>query len=256
MSASATTWAMPAGAGDRWPDDYERGRPGWPKEALSLPQLPRDAAVLDLGAGTGKLTRLLGSSFDRVVAVEPAEAMLRTLVATCPGVRALPGAAQSIPLPDASVDAVFAGQAFHWFDDERGVAEIARVLRAGGALVLLWNVPAGPWEPSPAAAEDRLTALQPDEVDHIPLDLGGPRAGSGWRPGVEDSPFGSFESGTAGNPQTLDRDGLVSYYATMGWVADLPDDERLPLLDEVRSLLTAPSYRRLWETHVHWARLR
>ena len=57
------------------------------------------------------------------------------------------------------------------------------------------------------------------------------------------------------NPQTLDRDGLVAYYASMGWLADLPDSERLPLLDEVRTLLDAAGYRRLWETHVHWTRL-
>jgi hypothetical protein len=57
------------------------------------------------------------------------------------------------------------------------------------------------------------------------------------------------------NPQTLDRDGRVAYYASMGWLADLPDDERLPLLDQVRSLLAGAEYRRLWETHVHWTRL-
>jgi hypothetical protein len=57
------------------------------------------------------------------------------------------------------------------------------------------------------------------------------------------------------NPQTLDREGLVSYYASMGWLADLPDDERLPLVDEVRSLLAAPEYRRLWETQAYWTRL-
>ena len=57
------------------------------------------------------------------------------------------------------------------------------------------------------------------------------------------------------NPQTLDREGLVSYYASMGWLADLPDDERLPLVDEVRSLLAATEYRRLWETQAYWTRL-
>ena len=256
MSGPATTWAMPAGAGDAWSHDYERGRPGWPIEAVRLTGVASEAAVLDLGAGTGKLTRVLASCFDEVVAVEPSDAMRRVLADACPKARALPGTAQSIPLPDASVDAVFAGQAFHWFDDERGVSEIARVLRPAGALALLWNLPGGPWEPSAAAAEERLAERQPGEVTYIPLDLGGPPAGSGWRPAVDDSPFGAFESAVVDNPQTLDRDGLVTFYATMGWLGDLPDEARLPLLAEVRSLLTASRYTRRWETHVHWARLR
>jgi hypothetical protein len=94
----------------------------------------------------------------------------------------------------------------------------------------------------------------PDVVDHIPLDLGGPEASSGWQPNVADSPFGRFEAAAFANPQSLDREGLVAFYASMGWLADLPDDARLPLLNEVRSRLTASEYRRVWETHVHWAR--
>jgi len=210
--------------------------------------------VLDVGAGTGKLTRLLASEFRRVVAIEPAEAMRRLLVVHCPGVEALAGTGQEIPLADASVDAVYAAQSFHWFDDARAVTEIARVLRPGGALVLMWNRPAGPWEPPTVAAEDVLTERMPEEVDHIPLDLGGPTAGSGWRPALAD-PFEPFEASMFPNPQTVDRDGLVAFYASMGWLAELPDDERLPLLDAVRSRLPAGEYHRLWETHVHWARL-
>jgi SAM-dependent methyltransferase len=251
----ATTWAMPAGSGDRWPEDYERGRPGWPIECVRISALPPTAIVLDLGAGTGKLTRLLVSTFDRVLAVEPADAMRRLLVASCPEAESLSGVGQEIPLPDASVDAVFAAQAFHWFDDESAVAEIARVLRPRGALVLMWNLPAGPWEPSTAAAEELLNQWMPTDLDHIPLDLGGPHASSGWRPAAGDSPFETFEAAVLPNPQTLDRDGLVAFFASMGWLADLPDGERLTLLEDVRSRLTSPDYRRLWETHVHWSRL-
>jgi SAM-dependent methyltransferase len=97
------------------------------------------------------------------------------------------------------VDAVFAAEAFHWFVDARALAEIARVLRPRGALVLMWNLPAGPWEPSIANVEQLLHERGP-------------------------------------------KPGEVSY-------------DRLPLLDEVRSLLAAAQYRRLWETHVHWTRL-
>jgi hypothetical protein len=129
------------------------------------------------------------------------------------------------------------------------------VLRPGGALVLMWNLPAGPWEPSAAAAEALLTERMPNDLDHIPLDLGGPRASDDWRPAGADSPFEPFQATALPNPQTLDREGLVAYFASMGWLADLPDEERLPLLDQVRSLLTDTEYRRRWETHVHWTRV-
>ena len=99
---------MPAGSLDRWPEDYERGRPGWPPEVVDVPGLPPTATVLDLGAGTGKLTRLLVPAFGRVVAVEPAEAMRRLLETLCPEAEALAGTGQEVPLADASVDAVFA----------------------------------------------------------------------------------------------------------------------------------------------------
>lgn len=245
-------WEMPAGSLDRWPADYEHGRPGWPAEVVDVAGVPFSADVLDLGAGTGKLTRLLATAFASVVAVEPADAMRRLLVELCPGVDALAGSAEAIPLPDAAVDAVFVGQAFHAFDHERAVPEIARVLRPGGAVVLLWNLPAGPWQPSVEAAEEVLRERMP-AVSYIPLDLGGPTASSGWQPDVAESPFEPFRATVLPNPQTLDRDGLVTFYATMGWLADLPDEERLPLLDEVRSRLDAAAYRREWETHVHWA---
>jgi SAM-dependent methyltransferase len=248
---------MPLGSGGRWAEDYERGRPGWPVEAVRIPRLPSDAEVLDLGAGTGKLTRLLTSAFARVAAVEPAEDMRRVFVALSPDVDLTPGAAEAIPLEEDSIDAVFVGQAFHKFEDELALAEIARVLRPGGTLVLLWNLPAGPWDPSASAAEELLhERMPPGDRGYIPLDLGGPAAGSGWTPAVADSPFEPLQAAAVANPQTVDRDGLVAFYATMDWVGDLPDDERLPLLAEVRALLTAPEYRRLWETHVHWARLR
>ena len=249
---------MPAGSLDRWPEDYERGRPGWPLGVVDVPGLPPTATVLELGAGTGKLTRLLVPAFGRVVAVEPAETMRRLLALLCPDAEALAGTAEKIPLADASVDAVFAAEAFHVFDDERSLAEIARVLRPRGALVLMWNLPAGPTEPSIAAVEQLLTERGPNpgEVSYDPLDLRGPRFafGDGGLAFAESS-FEPLQEARLPNPQTIDRDGLVAFFASMGWLADLPDEDRLPLLDQVRSLLAAAEYRRLWETHVHWTRL-
>jgi SAM-dependent methyltransferase len=253
----ANPWEMPAGSLDRWPQDYERGRPGWPLEAVEVPGLSPAATVLDVGAGTGKLTRRLVSVFDRVVAVEPAEAMRRVLGTLCPQAEVRPGTGQQIPFPDTSADAVFAAEAFHWFDDDRALAEIARVLRPGAALVLMWNLPAEPWEPSISAVERLLRDRVPEgDLDYDPLDLGGPRRGEGdWRGSFAAASFEPLRETRMPNPQVLDREGLVAFFASMGWIADLADQERLRLLAEVRSLLTASEYRRRWETRVQWTRL-
>jgi ubiquinone/menaquinone biosynthesis C-methylase UbiE len=123
--------------------EYERLRPGYPQDAVAWLtrrlDLGRGRRVLDLGAGTGKLTRRLVATGADVVAVEPGAPMLAQLRAALPEVEALVGAAESIPLPDASVDAVTAGQAYHWFDPERALPELHRVLRRGGGLGLVWN---------------------------------------------------------------------------------------------------------------------
>lgn len=118
---------------------YERGRPSYPPEAIDW-LLPRGARqVLDLGAGTGKLTaRLVQRGLD-VVAVDPIPDMLEVLRAALPDTRALLGTAEDIPLPDNSVDTVLVAQAWHWVDPERAIPEVARVLRPGGRLGLVWN---------------------------------------------------------------------------------------------------------------------
>ncbi len=123
--------------------EYERHRPDYPEEALRWAAdalgLATGARVLDVGAGTGKLTRgLVALGFD-VVAVEPGAPMLDQLRRAVPEAEALEAPAEAIPLPAASVDAAFAGQAFHWFDRERALPELHRVIRAEGGLALLWN---------------------------------------------------------------------------------------------------------------------
>jgi SAM-dependent methyltransferase len=252
-----STWFTPAGSGDRFFEDYERGRPGWPRRAVELFDFPLTATVLDLGAGTGKLTRLLLDRFDRVVAVEPAPAMRRILVTLCPQAETCAGQARNIPLRDGSVDAAFAAEAFHWFDDDQALAEIARVLRVNAPLVLLWNLPAGPWEPSIRSAEVLLRKRLPEgTLDHDPFDLDGPRRGDGeWRGSFVSAGFEPLRDARIPNPQTLDREGLVSFFASMGWIAEIGDEERLPLLAEVRSVLSASEYRRPWTTNVFWTRL-
>jgi SAM-dependent methyltransferase len=118
---------------------YERGRPSYPPEAIDW-LLPPDArTVLDLGAGTGKLTtRLVERGLD-VIAVDPLAEMLEVLCSSLPDTPALLGTAEEIPLADDSVDAVLVAQAWHWVDPKRAVPEVARVLRPGGRLGLVWN---------------------------------------------------------------------------------------------------------------------
>ena len=118
---------------------YARLRPGYPAAAVAL-ALPAGATrILDLGAGTGKLTGAALARGPQVVAVEPLESMLAELHRRFPTAVAVAGTAESIPLTDSTVDAVLVGQAFHWFDPARALPEIARVLRPGGTLCMLWN---------------------------------------------------------------------------------------------------------------------
>ena len=137
------------------PGRYDDLRPGYTADAVHwLVGAPsRPLRVLDLAAGTGKLTRVLRALGHEVVAVDPSEAMLGALAASLPGdpgVQVLVGTAEEVPLPDASVDAVTVGQAWHWLRPAAAVAELARVLRPGGVLGLAWNARdlAVPWAAS------------------------------------------------------------------------------------------------------------
>ena len=129
----------PARSFDRSAEEYEATRPSYPDEALDVVPVPVEATVLDVGAGTGKLTRVLARRYARVIAVEPLDGMRAILERVVPEAEARPGRAEEIPLPDASVDAVFAAQAFHWFANDAALAEIARVLRPEGVFCLVWN---------------------------------------------------------------------------------------------------------------------
>ncbi|MFI9012242.1 class I SAM-dependent methyltransferase [Actinosynnema sp. NPDC053489] len=153
---------------------YAQHRPDYPVEAVrwSLePVGPGPREVLDLAAGTGKLTGVLIAEGHHVTAVEPDEGMLSELVRHHRAVRALPGSAERIPVRDHTVDAVVVGQAFHWFDADRAMAEIARVLRPGGVLAALWNDfdDSVPWVAEfVAVARGSVTAVPDVQRDPVP----------------------------------------------------------------------------------------
>ena len=240
---------MPA----HWYEAYDRGRPGYPATVVDVAAVSPNATVLELAAGTGRLTRILRSRCSNVIATEPDPGMRRYLVERVRDARVVSASANDIPLRTASVDAVFAAQAFHQFDAPRATAEIARVLRPGGVLALLWNVRAGTAEPSLAAVEELLAPEWPAGWD--PLDLGVGFGRRAWNEQFAGGPFGELREERLLNPQTVDRDTLVAFFASMGWIALKADDERVRLLDDVRARLTSERYVLPWETRVHWAQL-
>ena len=241
----------------RWHEHYERGRPSYPVEAVRVAGLDPTSVVLELGAGTGKLTRVLVDEFAEIVAVEPDPRMRSLFAALCPRAALVAGTAEALPVAPTSVDAVFVAEAFHWFDHHAAVAEIARVLRPGGAIVLMWNRPAGRPEPPITAVENLLEPLWPENID-MPLDLNPNRFpyARDWPRAFEHSVFESLQESRFANTRTVSRDELVAFFGSMGWIGGLPEDETQALLDEVTSRLVDRDYRLPFETDVHWTRLK
>jgi SAM-dependent methyltransferase len=206
-------------------DAYERGRPGYPDAAVDrlVAALPgRD--VVDLAAGTGKLTRALIARGLDVVAVEPV-AEMRAAIA--PPARAVAGTAEAIPQPDASADGVTVAQAFHWFDGERALAEIHRVLRPGGVLALIWNR---------RDTGDALLAQISDQLEPLRGDVPAHRE-QRWRDALEATDlFGPLREETFVNAQVVDGDGLADRVGSISFVAAMGDAERTALLAEIRAL--------------------
>jgi SAM-dependent methyltransferase len=217
---------------------YAEHRPDYPEAAVRWGLAPAGPdtsrlRVLDLGAGTGKLSTLLAGLAGEIVAVEPDAAMLAELRRTLPGVRALAGTAESIPLPDASVDGVLCAQSMHWFDMERALPEIARVLVPGGVLAGLWNSDddrvewvAGLQRAAEGAASPSLSVRRSDDVAAAAI-----ANGRGL--------FTSAEKADFPNGQRRTAESLAATVATHSRILIMPAQERQRILTQVRDYLAS-----------------
>jgi SAM-dependent methyltransferase len=213
-------------------DAYERGRPGYPLEAVEhlcdALGIGPGRVILDLAAGTGKLTRLLAATGAELVAVEPVEQMRETLARALPEITALAGTAEGLLLAADSVDAVVVGSAFHWFHGDAALAEIHRVLRPGERLGLLWNVRD---ESVPWVAE--LTAIME------PYRGSAPRYRSGaWKEAFRrTAAFSPLRFAEFRHVHRLEPEAVVARVASVSFVAALPEHDRADVLARVRTLL-------------------
>ena len=228
-------------------DVYERSRPSYPQEAIDWIAaklgLGSGTTVLDLGAGTGKLTRTLVETGARVIAVEPGNAMRAELERALPDVEALRGAAEDIPLPDQSVDCIAVGQAFHWFRHDEAIPELHRVLRPCGGVALVWYS-RDPDNPIYHEIGELIAPFVPpdrQDEDEWPRPLG------------ESELFGPLEERRFSFVQELDTDTVAERIASVSFVAAAPAEARRELdaairrvADELGGLITVPYVTRAY----------
>jgi SAM-dependent methyltransferase len=221
-------------------EHYERGRPSYPDDAVTFLvnelAIGPDSGVVELGAGTGKFTDLLVFTGAEIVAVEPVPAMREALARNCPTVTVLDGTAEAIPVDDASADALVVAQAFHWFDGERALPEIHRVLREGARLGLIWNIrdEASDWSERLTAIFDRLSGPDAPRYKH-----------GRWRSAFESMAlFGPLHHWVAYHVHEVTREGFIDRVKSVSYVASASADERERVLAEVTELLdTDPELR-------------
>ena len=217
---------------------YDEHRPGYAEAAVRWALEPvldhQPVRVADIGAGTGKLTATLVRLGADVTAVEPDPQMLAELRRAMPGVRSVPGTAEELPLPDASVDAVLAAQAMHWFDLDRALPEIARVLRPGGVLAGLWNMDDDRvgWVAELAEISKRKSSVT---LTRWRDDLGQSR-----QERLVEAASGLFQAageGEFGHGQARTADSLLATISTHSHLLVMEEAERAGLLAQVRDFL-------------------
>jgi len=222
-----------AAAGFSNPGDYEAARPSYPPDAVAWfvehLRIAPGATVVDLAAGTGKLTRLLVPAGASLIAAEPVAGMRATFRDVLPNVPIIATTAEQLPFRDGSLDAVTIAQAFHWFDEDRAIAALARAVRVGGRVGLVWNARdrSVPWVNDVWAIMDRVEKRAPWR-DH-----------ENWRDSaLRDRPgFGPLNAAEFRHEQTVTPAAMVQRVASVSHVAVLPHAEREAVLEEVRNVL-------------------
>lgn len=215
MTGKATSFGAAVG-------EYDRSRPEYPAEAVAW-MLPADARdVADVGAGTGKLTSGLVAEGRVITAIDPDAQMLARLSQRLPDIRTLIGTGEDLPLPDASMDAVVFGQAWHWVDPPRASAEVARVLRPGGTLGLIWNIrdDAEPW------VRELTDVMHSSDAEAMIADRGP----------VVGEPFGELEHETFRWTGSFTVESLVELAASRSYIITATAERRDEVLAGVRSL--------------------
>lgn len=227
---------------------YDRARPAYPDEAITHIAhelgIIGGTTVLDLAAGTGKLTDLLVPIAEHVIAVDPSEPMLAPLQARHRRVETLVGTAEDIPLGVDAVDAVCVGEAFHWFDAARAAVEIDRVLIPGGGLGLLFN--RARWDDLPWIEEFRAATMH-----HRDAAGPWPSGTDQWQQALADSGrFATPRSSSFENLQEIEPDGFVAMVSSWSWIANLEDDTRSEVLADVRGVVGDAPFTLRYETEV------
>jgi SAM-dependent methyltransferase len=237
-----------AAAGFNDSGDYEAARPSYPPDAVAWfvdhLRIAPGRRVADVAAGTGKLTRLLAPTGAELLAVEPVPGMRATFRRVLPAVPLVAGTAEAMPFAAAAFDAITVAQAWHWFDHERATAEMARVLRPGGRLGLVWNARdrSEPWVDEVWSIMDRVEKKAPWR-DHENWRDSATKAMPGFG--------GELHAAEFRHLQTISPEGVVRRVASVSHVAVLPEGEREQVLDEVRHLLaTHPAVRGLDQVEI------
>lgn len=215
-------------------EHYERGRPTYPDDAVSYVvnelRIGPGRDIVELGAGTGKFTELLAYTGASVTAIEPVAVMREALERNCPTVTVLDGTAEDIPVADASADTVLAAQAFHWFDGDRALPEIHRVLRPGGTLGMIWNErdESSDWAERLTAIFDRLAGEDTPRYRT-----------SRWRDAfIRSDLFGPLHHRVAYHVHHVTPQAFLDRVLSVSFVASASEPDRERVLYEVHDLLT------------------
>ncbi|CAF1220924.1 unnamed protein product [Rotaria sordida] len=212
---------------------YDQARPSYPNEAIQFIKLlcPTPTTIVDLGAGTGKLTRLLSTfGAQEIIAIEPVSEMREKLKAIPSITRIIDGTAEHILLEDNTVDVIFCGQSFHWFANERALTEIHRVLKPNGLLILIWNKPDYSKYSCSQQILELIDSYQPPELPRYKL--------MKWKAVFENQNlFSCLQYKQFANIQQITRETAMNRYLSTSFISVLPSEEKEKLIMKIRQII-------------------